>query len=89
MPLVPSPDVESGLMRDNPGRWSILLRGLSGAAAGVCAFTAVGSLAVCLFTLPSAWPMVILWGGLASLCGAFARRGRLLPGNSRTERRKL
>ena len=65
-----------------PGIPSVL-RVLAFFLAVVCAWTAIGSLVICLFTLPEAWFMVLLWAALAGLLGSFAVRGRRRPAESR------
>jgi hypothetical protein len=55
-------------------RKPIVVRFLAGALAVVCGWTAIGSLVVCLFTLPEAWFMVVLWAVLAWLLGLYAFR---------------
>ena len=55
---------------------SATLRGIAGILAFTCAFTAFGSLAVCLFTTPEAWFMVVFWAAMACVFGACSRWGR-------------
>ena len=63
------------MIEDHP-RKSAVLRQIAGVTAGFCAFTTLGSLAVCFFTLPEAWPMVVLWACLTCIFAACSRWGR-------------
>ncbi len=66
-------------MGDNRPQQSIALRQIAGVLAGVCAFTTLGSLAVCLFALPGAWPMVAVWACLTGVLWVYSQHGLSAP----------
>jgi hypothetical protein len=64
---------------DNRPQQLLALRQIAGVLAGVCAFTTLGSLAVCLFSLPDAWPMVIVWACLTGVFWVYSQKRRPAP----------